>query len=278
MREVHQAIRQWSLNQSSATLGVTGAGSAYGGVAMGASNRGPIAALTRVGLVGAVTGFGMIVAAVSAGAALSGTPGYLAGYAVTVPNSNTVQETTQVQFTVPAITCDSSTDRETVYEGIRFGSDPQGYSLIWETCHAGSSSYYGQLASGNNETVSSLTISPGDKVELHAKWNPAVHFDMETMLINDLTTGQSQSLGSGTTKVGGPSTVTIGLTDQNVLPNFGLIQWDGALVNGQALGNAGPQQSYLVHILPNGRQKLLASASSLSASGESFRTDWVRGS
>jgi hypothetical protein len=61
-------------------------------IAMGASNRNLNAALVRISLVAAVTCLGLTVAAVPAGAALSGTAGTDAGSVVGASQSDTVQD------------------------------------------------------------------------------------------------------------------------------------------------------------------------------------------
>jgi hypothetical protein len=194
---------------------------------------------------------------------------------ITGPESQS-EETASVEFTVPNVTCTSSTDGETAIEYLVLNTEPVAYPAVIEACQSGSVSYRGQLAAGNTVQVVPFAVDPGDTVVLRGVLSSSVHFNVERMALKDKTTGESAAQGSGTTAVRSNSSVTIGVTDGAGAPNFGVIDWAHALVDGSKLTAQQLTQYYLVDSRSNGNQDIIATSSSISASGESFRTHWIR--
>jgi hypothetical protein len=180
-------------------------------------------------------------------------------------------------WTEPAGHCGSGA----TYAAFWVGLDGYSSSTVEQTgtdtdCSGGSPQYYGWYEMYPNYPVNFANpMAPGDSISGSVTYNGGSSY---TLVLTDHSQGWTQTVHASLSGAANSSAEVIteapcctGAGNPLPLTNFGTVNYSGATVDGQAIGNFGPTSIIMVD--GSGRQK--DSTSSLSG-GTSFSNTWIR--
>ena len=158
-----------------------------------------------------------------------------AGYVASQPTVSTAS----VRFAVPAITCAAGSSLA-MGEGVivygNSGTSTYSGGVVLTQCVNGTPTYAVSVAINGTKTVATLTVTPGDRMQVDAAESPTA----TSVKVVDHTTAKSfrRSAATGVTM----TLAEIGVVGLGASgpPGFGSVSFSKSLVDGMALGSLSP--------------------------------------